>query len=131
MTDSYTAELRDYIDRAFTIEHNGRATSQMVRASVARDLPEHLVDYLVGKGLASEVGAYFRAKDADGLPRAPKVNDEGIHAQMFLLSLDEFTFVYDAYLIQAEANKMQAERVRDRCMVAHGVDLAGAKAVTA
>ena len=93
MTDSYTTELRDIINRAFVSEHAGRATAQMVHNSVYSELPEHLVDYLIGKGIKAEIGAYFRAKGRDGLPMRPKVNDAGEHAQLSLLSPDELSYL--------------------------------------
>lgn len=124
MTDTYTAELRDLIDRAFVGEHAGRATAQMVHNSVHRDLPEHLIDYLIGKGLRSQVASYFREQDHDGLPKRPAANAEGEHKQLALLSLDEFAYVHSTYLDRASANQAQAEKVRARCLEMHGVDLA-------
>lgn len=124
MADSYTSELRDIIDRAFTAEFEGRATVQMVHGSVYRDLPDHLIDYLIGKGIKAEIGAYFRDKDADGLPKRPKVNDDGEHAQLSLLSADEMAYLYGRYLDASEANKAQAEKLRRVCLSKHGVDLA-------
>lgn len=124
MSDSFTAELRDLIDRAFVDELGGRATLEMVHATVWRDLPEHLVDHLIGKGLRSQVSAYFRDKDADGLPKRPEVNPEGVHAQIELLPVEEFAYVYDAYTARMEANAAQREKVRQRCLEVHGVDVA-------
>lgn len=124
MTDTYTSELRGIIDRAFTNEHSGRATAQMVHNSVHRDLPDHLVDYLIGKGLRSQVAAYFREQDHDGLPKRPAANPEGEHAQLTLLSVDEFVYVHSTYLDRADANLTQAEKVRQRCLETHGVDVA-------
>lgn len=124
MTDSYTAELRDLIDRAFTGEHGGRATVGMVHATVYRDLPDHLLDFLIGKGIRAQVAAYFRAKDAEGLPKRPEVNDDGEHATLESLSVVEFGFVHRRYLDRAAANAEQAEKVRQRCMDVHHVDVA-------
>jgi hypothetical protein len=123
MPDTFTAELRDLIDRAFVGEHGGRATAQMVHNSVHRDLPDHLVDYLIGKGLRSQVASYFREQDQDGLPKRPAANAEGEHAQLALLSLAEFTYVHATYLDRSEANRKQAEKIRVRCLETHGVDL--------
>lgn len=127
MTDTYTSELRDLIDRAFTAEHGGRATAQMVHNSVHRDLPEHLVDYLIGKGLRSQVASYFREQDGDGLPKRPAANPDGEHAQLEFLSLEEFTYVHSTYIDRANANLTQAEKIRARCIETHGVDI-GAEA---
>lgn len=124
MTDSYATELRDLIDRAFVGEHGGRATAQMVHNSVHRDLPEHLIDYLIGKGLRSRISAYFNDKDGEGLPKRPAVNPDGIHADATLLTLEECGFVYAGYLERAEANKQQADKWRERVLEEHGVDLA-------
>lgn len=124
MTDSYTAELRDMIDRAFVGEHHGRATATMVHASVQRNLPDHLLDYLIAKGLRSQITAYFNAKSDDGLPKRPEVNRDGEHAQLELLSVEEFGYLHAAYVSRADANRQQAERVRERCYAAYGVDLA-------
>lgn len=124
MADSYTTELRDIIDRAFVSEHAGRATAQMVHNTIYGDLPEHLVDYLIGKGIKAEIGAYFRAKGRDGLPKRPKVNDEGEHAQFSLLSPTELAYLYRQYLDAAGANAAQADKVRLACLKKHGVDLA-------
>lgn len=124
MSDSFASELRDLIDRAFTAEHGGRATAQMVHNSVHRDLPEHLVDYLIGKGLRSRVSAYFNDKDAEGLPKRPAVNPEGIHADAALLSVGECGYVYVGYLDRAKANEQQAEKWRERVLQERGVDLA-------
>lgn len=124
MVDSYPAELRDIIDRAFTAEHGGRATAQMVHNSVYRDLPEHLVDYLVGKGLRSRVTAYFGEKDAEGLPERPEVNPAGEHVQLPFAAIEEFAYVYAGYLERADANAAKATKVRQRCLEQHGVDLA-------
>lgn len=123
MSDTYAAELRDLIDRAFVAEHNGRATLDMVHASVWRDLPDHLTDYLIGKGLRSRVSAYFGAKDAEGLPKRPEANADGEHAQLDLLSAPEFAYVYEGYTARIAANAEQREKVRRRCMEVHGVDL--------
>lgn len=128
MTDTYTAELRDVIDRAFTEEYGGRATAQMVHNSVYRDLPEHLIDFLIGKGIRAQVGSYFRAQDAEGLPRRPAVNDDGEHAQFSLLSPDELAYLYRQYLDRSHANQEQAEKVRQVCLSRHGVDLSAARA---
>lgn len=130
MIDTYTSELRDIIDRAFTHEHAGRATAQMVHNSVHRDLPDHLVDYLIGKGLRSQVAAYFREQGSDGLPKRPAANPEGEHAQLSFLSVDEFVYVHSTYLTRAEANKAQAEKIRARCLETHGVDVAGLAAAS-
>lgn len=124
MTDSFAAELRDLIDRAFVAEHGGRASAQMVQNSVHRDLPEHLLDYLIGKGLRSRISSYFNDKDAEGLPRRPAINPDGIHADATLLTLDECGFVYIGYLERADANRHQAEKWRERVLVDRGVDLA-------
>ncbi len=125
MADNYTTELRDLIDRAFIGEHGGRATAQMVHNSVHRDLPDHLVDYLIGKGLRSQVTAYFREQDHEGLPKRPAANADDEHVQLDLLSLDEFTYVHSTYLDRAAANRAQAEKIRLRCLDAYGVDIAG------
>lgn len=127
MADSYASELKDLIDRAFIGEHGGRATAEMVHYSVQRDLPEHLVDYLVGKGLRSQVAAYFRAKDDDGLPRRPEVNEQGEHTQLEFANVREYEYVHAAYLARVQANAIQAEKVRQRCLDVHGVDLDGAR----
>lgn len=124
MTDSFTSELREIIDTAFTGEHGGRATAQMVHNSAHRDLPDHLIDFLVGKGLRSQVAAYFREQDSEGLPKRPAANPDGEHAQLDLLSVDECGFVYEAYIARAGANQAQAEKVREFCSKRHGVDLA-------
>lgn len=124
MTDSFATELRDLIDRAFVGEHGGRASAQMVHNSAHRDLPEHLIDFLVGKGLASQVAAYFREKDGEGLPKRPAVNGEGEHVQLALLTVEECGYVYAAYCDRATANEQQAEKVRQFCLEQHGVDLA-------
>lgn len=124
MTDTYTSELRDIIDRAFTDELGGRATAQMVHNSVHRDLPDHLVDYLIGKGLRSQVTAYFREQDADGLPKRPAANPDGEHAQLSFFSVEEFAYLHSTYVERASANETQAERVRARCLDTHGIDLA-------
>jgi len=128
MTDSYRAELREIIDRAFVAEYGSRATSQMVHHSVARDLPQHLLDYLIGKGIKAEIGSYFRAKGGDGLPLRPKVTPDGEHADMSLLSQAEMAYPYGQYLDAADANATQAEKVRVRCLKRYGVDLAGVAA---
>lgn len=129
MIDSYTTELRDLIDRAFTAEHGGRATAQMVHNSVHALLPEHLIDYLIGKGLRSQVNAYFNAKDDDGLPKRPEINTEGEHAQLEFASVTEHAYVYGRYIDRADANRAQAEKVRQRCLDVHGVDLVSVVAV--
>lgn len=124
MTDSHAAELRDLIDRAFVGEHGGRASVQMVHNSVHRDLPEHLIDYLIGKGLQSRIRTYFGDKDGDGLPKRPAIDPTGIHADASLLTLEECGFVYAAYLDRIDANQQQADKWRERVMIEHGVDLA-------
>lgn len=101
---------------------------QMIHNSVWRDLPDHLIDYLIGKGLRSQVTAYFHEQDQDGLPKRPSANPEGEHKQLELLSLSEFTFVHTSYLSRAKANRKQAEKIRLRCLDAHGVDLLAIKA---
>lgn len=123
MPDSYATELRAIIDRVFTVQHSGRATAQMVQVGVYGDLPDHLIDYLVGKGLRSQVTAYFNAKDDDGLPKRPEVNSDGEHAQLDFASVSEFAFVYNRYEERADANRVQAEKVRQRCLDIHEVDI--------
>lgn len=123
MTDSFRTELRDLIDRVYFGEFEAEATTQMVHLAVHRDLPEHLVDYLIGKGIASEVQSFFRSKTSDGLPRFPEVNEEGSHKQLELLSIDEFAFVHTKYVDRADANSAQAEKIRQRCIDLHGVDV--------
>lgn len=127
-SDSYASELRDLIDRAFVAEYGGRATAQMVQNSVHGDLPEHLIDYLIGKGLRSRITAYFNDKDADNLPKRPAINDEGVHADAALLTVEECGYVYVGYLDRAEANRLQAEKWRERVLLDHGVDLASRQA---
>lgn len=124
MTDSYSSELRDLIDRTFVSEFGGRATAQMVQNNIYGELPEHLTDYLIGKGIAAEIGRYFRAKDPEGMPKRPKVNADGEHAQYELLSADELAFLYCQYRDASDANKAQAAKVRERCLARYGVDLA-------
>lgn len=124
MPDSFTAELRDIIDRAYTTEHAGRATAQMVHNSAHRDLPGHLIDFLVGKGLRAQVTAYFREKDAEGLPKRPEANADGEHVQLDFLSVEECGYVYNRYVDRADANQSQAEKVRAFCIEQHGVDVA-------
>jgi hypothetical protein len=128
VSNSYTTELRDIIDRAFTAEYGGRATAQMVHNSVHRDLPGHLVDYLIGKGLRSQITAYFNAKSDDGLPKRPEANQDGEHAQLELLSVQEYAYVHGRYIERSRANRVQAERLRQRCLDTHGVDVAAASA---
>lgn len=123
MTDSYTAELRDIIDRAFTDDLGGRATVQMLHAKVFDLIPEHLAAYLIGQGLRKRVTAYFNEKDGEGLPKRPAANDQGEHAQLEFFSVEEFAYVHRCYLDRASANAAQAEKVRALCLTSHGVDL--------
>lgn len=124
MTDSHAAELRDLIDRAFIGEYGGRATAQMVQNSLHGSLPDHLVDYLIGKGLRARISSYFNDKDGEGLPKRPAVDVDGIHADATLLTVEECGFVYAAYLDRADANRQQAEKWRERVLEERGVDLA-------
>lgn len=124
MTDSYRSELQDLIDRAFVGEYAGRATAQMVYNSIYSDLPPHLIDHLVGKGIKAEIGSYFRAKGIDGLPMRPKVNAEGEHADFGLLSPEEMAYLYQQYVDASAANDAQAEKVRAACLKKYSVDLA-------
>ena len=126
MADSFATELREIIDRAYTVELGGRATHKMVHAHTQGSLPDHVVDYLVGKGLAAEVALYFREKNSDGLPKRPAVNSDGEHVQLAFLTVEECGFVYDAYRSRADANREKADKVRDFCLEQHGVDLAAA-----
>lgn len=123
MTDTFKAELRDLIDRAFTVTHSGRATANMLQVSVHSDLPDHLLDYLIGKGLKSEIRRYFGEKDSEGLPKRPAANEDDEHAQLELFTLGEFAFLHRTYVDRADANLTQAEKVRERCLDLHGVDL--------
>jgi hypothetical protein len=123
MTTSHTAELRDIIDRAFTADLGGRATARMVQEGVQPGLPAHLVDYLINKGLRSQITAYFREKDAEGLPMRPSVNDADEHAQIELLSVAEFAYAHAQYVTRAQDNMAQADKLRQRCLETHGVDL--------
>lgn len=127
MADSFRSELREIIERVYIDDLGGRATQQMVHQGVWAALPEHLTDYLIGKGISSEVQSYFRTQGNDGLPKFPEVNADGEHRQLELLSVDEFVFVHTSYVARADANSAKAERVRELCMVTHGVDL-GSKA---
>jgi hypothetical protein len=127
MADSFRSELRDIIERVYINDLGGRATQKMVHAGVWRDLPEHLTDYLIGKGIASEVQTYFRSKGSDGLPKFPEVNADGEHHQLEFLSVTEFAFVHSKYVDRASANNEQADKIRQLCLDKYGVDL-GAKA---
>jgi len=124
MSDSYAAELRDLIDRAFVGEYGSRASAQMVQNSLHDNLPEHLIDYLISKGLRARITSYFNDKDGDGLPKRPAVDTDGIHADAALLTIDECGFVYAGYLDRAAANEQQAEKWRVRVLDERGVDLA-------
>lgn len=121
--DSARAELRDIIDRTFVGDLAGRATAERVRVTVWADLPDHLRDYLIGKGLASEIQSYFRTRSRDGLPMAPEVNEAGEHVQLEFLSVTEYAFLYSKYVDRSEANADQATKVRQRCLDLHRVDL--------
>ncbi|WP_114202349.1 hypothetical protein [Janibacter anophelis] len=123
MTSSHTAELHDLIDRVFTAELGGRATTQMVHDSVHRTLPDHLVDFLVAKGLRHQVTAYFREKDDDGLPKRPEVNDGGEHLQLDFATVTEHAYLHRKYMQRADQNIEQASKVRQRCLDKHGVDI--------
>lgn len=124
MTDSFTAELRDLIDRAFTDDLGGMATLNMLQERVWADLPEHLSHFLISRGLRSQVAAYFREQDADGLPKRPAANAEGEHKQLSFFTVEEFAYVHHGYIERAAANEAQAEKVRLRCIETHGVDVA-------
>lgn len=126
MVDSFRTELRDIIDRVYIGEYGGRATQQMVHEGVWRDLPEHLLDYLVGKGIRSEVQAYFRTQGTNGLPKFPEINADGEHRQLELLTIEEYAYLHSSYVSRSDANKAQAEKVRELCLDTHGVDLAEA-----
>lgn len=121
--DPYRAEMQDHIDRVFIDYLGGRATQRMVKDQVQETLPAHMAEYLIGKGLDSEVSRYFRTKGKDGLPKAPEVNESGEHAPLSLLTVDELTYLHDKYVARADANATQAEKVRERCLRVHGVDL--------
>lgn len=128
MVDSYRCELRDLIDSIYHGELGGRATQGQLHTAVWSVLPEHFADYLIGKGIRSEVSAYFRMKEASGLPKYPEVNAEGEHVQLILLSASEMEFLHRSYLDRADANTAQAEKVRDLCLGMHGVDLNAVRA---
>lgn len=130
MADSYSSEIQALIGEVYVSEFGTRATQPMVRQQVWTHLPDHMADYLIGKGLASEVQRFFRVQNSDGLPKYPEVNEDGEHAQLELLSLDEFRFVHDSYMVRAEANASKAHLIRQMCLDMHRVDLA-AKAATA
>ena len=123
MTDTFTAELRDIIDRAFTDDLGGRATTNMLTEHVWGALPEHLSHFLISKGLRSQVAAYFREQDTDGLPKRPAANEEGEHAQLAFFTVEEFAYVHRSYVERSDANLTQAEKVRAKCLKLHGVDL--------
>lgn len=131
MTDSYSAELRDIIDRAFTGQHGGQATAAMVQQTVQHGLPDHLTDYLVNKGLRSRIGSYFREQDSDGLVMRPSVNAAAEHRQLDLLTVSEHAYVYASYVDRSDANLAQAEKQRIRCLEQHGVDLIAHAGVSA
>lgn len=128
--DSARAELRDIIDRTYLGDLGGRATAERVRHTVWAELPEHLRDYLIGKGLASEIQSYFRTRGRDGLPMAPEVNEEGEHVQLEFLSVTEFVFLHARYVDRSEANAEQADKVRQRCLDTHGVDISAKAAAS-
>lgn len=128
MTDSFASELRDLIDRVYIANHGGRATQGMVHNDVWAALPEHMADYLIGKGIRAEVTTYFRAKTIDGLPRFPEVNAMGEHVQLELLSVAEFGFVHASYVKRSDQNLAQADKIRQRCIAVHGVEPAAVSA---
>lgn len=128
--DSYRSELREIIEQVYIADFGGRATQQMVHAGVLSALPDHLTDYLIGKGIASEVQSYFRVKGSEGLPRFPEVNAEHEHVQLEFLSVTEFAFLHSSYAARAEANTAQADKVRQMCLDRHGVDLTIAEAAS-
>lgn len=124
MTDSFTTELRDIIDRAFTDDLGGKATANMLQEHVWANLPDHLTHFLISKGLRAQVTAYFREQDHDGLPKRPAANPEGEHKQLSFFSVEEFAYLHADYRKRAAANDAQAEKVRVRCLDLHDVDLA-------
>lgn len=128
MADSYSSEIQALIGEVYIGEFGTRASQPMVTKHVWAQLPEHMADFLIGKGLAGEVQRFFREKTRDGLPKYPEVNEQGEHAQLELLSLDEFRFVHSSYIARAEANADKALLIRQMCLDIHRVDLVPAGA---
>lgn len=127
MTTSFPAEIRDVAQRLVDADFGGRAMTREVVDTLIATLPGHLIDYVIRKGLTSEVNAMFRAKAANGLPRYPEANPAGEHVQFELLSVDESAYVYESYRKRGAANFAKAQLVREACLDAHHVDLAARK----
>lgn len=119
---SESAELNDLIARTFQ-EMGGRATLPEIRATLHDLIPAHLRRHLIGKGLDTAVGRYFRSQNEDGLPVAPAVDEHGTHVQLELLTVEEYRYAVRRQKSAERAANAQARKYVDRCRDVHGVDI--------
>jgi hypothetical protein len=117
---SENTEIVDLIERTFHTL-GGRATKQDVLVEIRTQLPDHLSEYLIGHGLGTKIGQYFRSIGTDGLPQAPEADEEGTHVQLELLVESEYRYVI-AHQMQASANaRARAQQYADLCADRLGV----------
>lgn len=121
MSSSEHAELTDLIERVFH-EVGGRATAGEMMEHLT-GIPEHLNTYLVNNGLKTLIGQYFRSRTDAGLPTAPEIDSDGTHAQLELLSVEEFRYVVRQQMNASRAARQQAKKYADKCAEVHGITI--------
>ncbi|MCW2496372.1 hypothetical protein [Jatrophihabitans sp.] len=109
MSTHESNEIHEAIDRTWIEQLGGRGTHGDVWGVLRENLPEHLRQYLADRGLSSAVSSYFRRKNAAGLAQAPQVSDDGVHAQLELMSADEFRYVVNVHVVSSKNERDIAE----------------------
>lgn len=120
MSSSEHGELMDLIDRAFC-ELGGRAVKAEVSMHVEQMMPQHLARYLIGQGLSTKIGQYFRSVGDEGLPQAPEIDAAGTHAQLELLDEHEYRYVIAQQMKASENARARAQQYADMCEERLGV----------
>lgn len=111
MASSEREELNQIIQQVFEGEFGMRASHAEVAAEVIDRLPSHLARYYAEAGVRNQVSAYFKRRNAHGLPSAPVADKKGTHVQLELMNVAELAYVASRYIDKAEGNLTQARKV--------------------
>jgi type II secretory pathway component PulJ len=116
MTDALMGRIGTVFDQL-----GGRATNQDLQAHVESTLTIDERSHLVRTGLSTRIASFFRQRAESGLPQAPEIDEHGTHAQLDLLSVEEWRYVVRQYMLRSLANRRKARDAADLCFQQHAV----------
>lgn len=114
------AELVAVVQQVFA-ELGGRASQEDIKAHLDTVLTAEQLRYLATPGLSSLIGATLRMAGQSGLPQAPEIDEHGTHAQLELLTIEEFAYVVRRYMERSGQNTSKAYAASRLCQEQHGV----------